>query len=95
MIGTDDDLLQKWFRFQLKPEHTLDDIGKTLHIDHVRPISIFSEEDKIMANHWSNLQPLPANENLSKSNKIDIDMIAKQSIKAKFFNDNIVKYELL
>ena len=41
------------------------------HIDHIIPLdSAKSEEDTIILCHYSNLQPLWANENLIKSNKI-------------------------
>jgi len=40
------------------------------HIDHIKPISSFTEETIMQANHYSNLQPLWAAENLSKGAKI-------------------------
>jgi len=38
------------------------------HIDHIRPVSSFTEDDLDLMNHISNLQPLWASENLEKSN---------------------------
>ena len=40
------------------------------HIDHIRPVTSFTEEDMHLMNHISNLQPLWAHENLKKSDKI-------------------------
>jgi hypothetical protein len=39
------------------------------HIDHVRPVSSFSAEEWEQINHYTNLQPLWAEDNLSKSDK--------------------------
>ena len=39
------------------------------HIDHIRPVSSFSEDELHLMNYISNLQPLWEDENLSKSNK--------------------------
>ena len=42
------------------------------HLDHIKPISKFNLEDKIEREkcfHYSNLQPLWAKKNLTKSNK--------------------------
>lgn len=39
------------------------------HIDHIRPVSSFAEDELHLMNHISNLQPLWEDENLSKSNK--------------------------
>jgi hypothetical protein len=38
------------------------------HIDHIRPVSDFTEHELHLMNHISNLQPLWAKENLNKSN---------------------------
>jgi len=39
------------------------------HIDHIRPISSFKKEEWKQINHYTNLQPLWAEDNLKKSNK--------------------------
>ena len=46
---------------------------KGWHVDHIIPVSSFDltdPDEQRKANHWSNLQPLWAFDNLSKSNKI-------------------------
>lgn len=47
-------------------------MGKEIHLDHIIPVSIArSEKEIIMFNHWTNFQPLWAEENRKKSDKID------------------------
>ena len=44
------------------------------HVDHIKPLSTFdltSEKEIMKANHYKNLQPLWAEENLSKNNKYE------------------------
>jgi hypothetical protein len=39
------------------------------HVDHIRPVSSFTAEEAMQINHYTNLQPLWAVDNLSKSDK--------------------------
>lgn len=46
-------------------------MGAKIHIDHITPISTAKTEDEVIAlNHFTNLRPMWAVENLKKSNKI-------------------------
>lgn len=49
---------------------TWDNYGKYgWHVDHIRPVSSFKPEEWEQINHYTNLQPLWWQDNLSKSNK--------------------------
>jgi len=49
---------------------TWDNYGKHgWHVDHIRPVSSFKPEEWEQINHYTNLQPLWWQDNLSKSNK--------------------------
>jgi hypothetical protein len=53
---------------------TWENYGLIWHIDHIRPLSDFDlniKEQRIEANHFSNLQPLLINENLKKGDKLN------------------------
>lgn len=39
------------------------------HIDHIRPVALFTEADLIKMNHYTNLQPLWAEDNYKKGDK--------------------------
>ena len=50
---------------------TWDNYGKYgWHVDHIRPVSSFKPEEWDQINHYTNLQPLWWQDNLSKSNKL-------------------------
>jgi hypothetical protein len=44
------------------------------HIDHIRPVSSFAEDELHLMNHISNLQPLWSEENLSKRAKLTVSV---------------------
>jgi hypothetical protein len=49
--------------------------GTEWHIDHKKPVSLFHlecEAERLAVNHFTNLQPLWAKENLTKSNKYSL-----------------------
>lgn len=73
MFGCDRDHLIKHIESKFTSNMSWDNYGTYWHIDHVIPISTFDLSDPEQcktANHWTNLQPLEASKNISKSNKI-------------------------
>lgn len=60
---------------QFTPEMTWENKGSYWHIDHIYPISMAkTQEDTVRLNHYTNLRPLEAKENLRKSNKLPNDL---------------------
>lgn len=58
--------------------YTLENRGKTWHIDHVIPLSRFdldNEDEQLIAFNWRNTMPLDAKENLKKNNRLDLSQI--------------------
>ena len=69
--------------------YNLENRGKEWHIDHVKPCSSYdlSKEDQIIeCFNWKNLQPLWAKDNLTKSNKINNELILEHYIKVHNYN---------
>lgn len=68
---------------------TLEDCkNNSYHLHHVRPKSIFkneNEEDILQCWNWSNLRLIPAHEYLLKSSKIIPSLIREQKEKADEF----------
>ena len=50
-----------------KQGFSAENYGTTWHMDHVRPLASFADEELELAWHWTNLQPMAATENLRKS----------------------------
>lgn len=70
-LGCSIDQLMAYLELKFRPGMSWDNYGKW-HIDHVRPLSGFDLTDRIQllqACHYTNLQPLWAEENARKSNK--------------------------
>ena len=60
---------------QFREGMTLENHGPVWHIDHIRPCASFDLTDKAQAAacfHYSNLQPLFAEENLAKSDSFNL-----------------------
>lgn len=72
LCGLGYEAIREYIEKQFKPGMTWDNHGMW-HIDHIRPVSSFNLHDPEEVKkcfHYTNLQPLWAFENLSKSNKI-------------------------
>lgn len=72
LIGCSWNELINHLQKQFKPEMSWNNYGKW-HLDHIIPLTAFNlecKEEQKKANHYSNLQPLWAKENILKGNKI-------------------------
>lgn len=74
LIGCSKGELKTWLESKFKPGMTWENHGRFgWHIDHIRPCSSFDlsiPEEQAACFHYTNLQPLWAYENLSKSDKV-------------------------
>jgi len=78
LICCESEFLKKWLEFQWKTDMNWNNYGTKWHIDHIIPINQFNlsiKSDIKVCFHWRNLQPLYADENRSKSDKIIIKHI--------------------
>ena len=73
-LGCSIDELKSYLEFKFLPDMSWDNYGQYgWHIDHIKPLSSFDLTDRkqlLEACHYTNLQPLWAKDNLSKSDKI-------------------------
>ncbi len=72
LLGCPFGYLRLWLEAQFKPGMTWDNYGSHWHIDHIRPCASFDLADPVQQRqcfHYTNLQPLWAEENLRKSDK--------------------------
>lgn len=71
ILGADIDVVKKHLESKFKPGMSWENHGEW-HIDHIVPMSSAeSEEEAMSLNHYTNLQPLWANENLQKGAKLE------------------------
>jgi hypothetical protein len=76
LIGTSIENLWVHLEKNFKPGMTRENYGKW-HIDHIRPCSSFDlskPEEQSICFHYSNLNPLWAEDNLKKGNKLNYEM---------------------
>lgn len=72
-IGCSTKELKEYIEAKFQPNMTWDNYGKW-HIDHIKPCSSFNltePEEQKACFHYTNLQPLWAEDNLKKSNKLN------------------------
>ena len=71
IVGCSPEFLKEHLEKQFKDGMCWEKMGKEIHIDHIIPLSTAkTEEDIYKLCHYTNLQPLWAQENLSKGNRI-------------------------
>jgi hypothetical protein len=71
IIGCDYDTFKIYFESLFTEGMSWDKLGYEIHIDHIIPLSSAKTEDELYKlNHYTNLQPLWATDNLKKSNKL-------------------------
>jgi hypothetical protein len=71
IVGCSPEFLKEHIEKQFSEGMSWDLMGKHIHIDHIKPLSSAKTEGELYKLcHYTNLQPLWAEENLRKSNKI-------------------------
>jgi len=71
IVGCSPEFLKEYLEKQFTEGMNWDLFGKHIHIDHIIPLSFAkTEEEAYKLCHYTNLQPLWAEDNLKKSNKI-------------------------
>jgi len=88
ILGCSWDTLRKWLSQNMVEGMTWDNYGSVWHIDHTMPCSVFdfTEPENIKSCfNWSNLAPMFGLENISKSDKINMALVASYKIKARTF----------
>jgi hypothetical protein len=69
MLGCDWFFLQKYIQNKFTEGMTWENYGEW-HIDHIKPLALAKTEDELIKlNHYTNLQPLWAEENILKGDK--------------------------
>jgi hypothetical protein len=97
LLGIDIGLFNNWIRFQIPDGYSVNDVGPKLHLDHVLPLSSFNlenPEEQKKACNWINIAPITAEENIKKGDRVDNFLYHKQLVKAQFFEQNVLNFEL-
>ena len=93
MLGCSWDMLRAWLERNMSEGMTWENYGSTWHVDHTMPCAVFDfsiEENIKSCFNWSNLAPMFGSENMSKSDKINMALVAAQKEKARaFIKDNL------
>ncbi len=72
------EFLKEWLKFNFTDEMTFENYGSFWHVDHVIPCAKFNLQDDEEINqcfNWTNLQPLKANVNMAKQDKLIVSEI--------------------
>lgn len=89
ILGCDLEFFKKWIEFRFDDKMSWDNFGSYWHIDHILPINAFDFSDtknKDICFHWTNLQPLPAFENQSKSDKLQLHYYFNNIVNVNRYN---------
>lgn len=73
-LGCSIDFLRAYIQARFKPGMTWENYGSVWHVDHVHPLAkldLSKRRNQLAANHFTNLQPMFAHENIIKSDKIE------------------------
>lgn len=71
IIGCTPEFLKEYIETKFTEGMSWELVGQYIHIDHIIPLSIAKTEDELyQLCHYTNLQPLWAEDNLKKSNKL-------------------------
>ena len=72
LLGCDFEFFKKHIELQFSKGMTWDKVGTDIHLDHIIPIATATTEAEVIAlNHFTNLRPLWATENLSKGARVE------------------------
>ena len=85
LLGCPIEFFKEWIEFQFTDGMNWE---SDIHLDHVSPISSFDLTDitqQRLCFNWSNIQPLFAQDNRLKYNKINTDLINNHQQKAQYF----------
>lgn len=96
LFGCSKHELQEWLEYQFGDEYSWDTYGKNWHIDHVVPIKFFNlqnADEQLICFNWTNLRPLQASQNGSKSCKVLEDDILEHIQNLKQFPRYQTDYE--
>lgn len=88
MLGCSWDTLRDWLESNFAEGMTWENYGTQWHVDHTMPCAIFdftNEENVKACFNWSNLAPMFGSENMSKSDKVNMSLVAKIKEKAREF----------
>ena len=75
VLGCDIETFKKYLESNFKEGMNWENYGSYWHIDHIKPCSSFDlsiKEEQQKCFHYTNLQPLTAEENYRKSDKLDL-----------------------
>ncbi len=96
LMGCCKEELKDWLESQFGSEYSWDTYGKQWHIDHVVPIKFFdltNPDEQLLCFNWTNLRPLRASENGSKSCKVLVNDILQHIELVKKFPRYQADYE--